>query len=293
MRFVQFYYEGEPQLGVVTELGILNVKAAADHLEVSAPASLYELILLGESGLARLKELVNLASEGPSNGLFIAEATIQYAPAVTNSEKILCVGLNYINHAKEAKMDIPTSPILFSKFNNALAAHNDSIRIPEGSEQIDYEAELVVIIGKTAHKVSEEEALDYVFGYSIGNDVSARDLQFRSGQWLLGKTPDGFAPVGPYIVTSDEVDPNELTVECRVNGELRQSGNTRDMIFNCSTLISYISQYMTLKPGDIIFTGTPDGVILGLPKEEQIWLKSGDEMVVTIAPLGQLRNVIE
>ncbi|MGG1397924.1 fumarylacetoacetate hydrolase family protein [Bacillus salipaludis] len=135
-------------------------------------------------------------------------------------------------------MDIPTSPILFSKFNNTLAAHQQPVMIPEGVEKMDYEAELVLVVGKTAKNVSEEEALSYVFGYTAGNDVSARDWQFKTGQWLLGKTPDGFAPVGPYVVTSDEINPNHLTIECRVNGEVRQKANTKDMIFNCATLVS-------------------------------------------------------
>jgi len=293
MKLLHFFHQGELRLGVVTDRGILDVKAAAEKFEVSAPAGLQELILQEKDGLAKLGGLVTLTSNEDSAELFLPESEIHYAPAVTNPEKIICVGLNYIDHAKETKMDIPTSPVLFSKFNNTLAAHQDGIDIPDGTEQIDYEAELVAVIGKTAEKVSESEALDYVFGYSVGNDVSARDLQFRTGQWLLGKSPDGFAPVGPYIVTSDEINPDDLQVECRVNGELRQSVNTSDMIFKTATLISYISKYMTLKPGDIIFTGTPDGVILGLPKEEQVWLKSGDEMVVTIKPIGELRNVIK
>ena len=202
-----------------------------------------------------------------------------YAPVVTKPEKIICVGLNYADHAKEANMDIPDYPVLFSKFNNALAAHKQVISLPKKAEKFDYEAELVIVMGKEATKVSKEEALSYVFGYTVGNDFSARDLQFRTGQWLLGKSCDDFAPIGPYIVTSDEIDPQNLEISCKVNGEIRQSAHTRDMIFDCATIISYLSQYMTLKPGDLIFTGTPEGVIVGYPEEQQQWLKSGDEVL--------------
>ncbi len=292
MKLLQILKQGKVQLGVATELGILDMKEAGEKFKESLPANLQELIL-EKDGLTKVKNITNRAIKEGANELFFTKEEIHFAPVVTNPEKIICVGLNYIDHAKEAQMDVPTSPVLFSKFNNALSAHLDNIPIPHGAVQMDYEAELIVVIGKETKNVSKEDALSYVFGYSVGNDISARDLQFRSGQWLLGKSLDGFAPVGPYVVTSDEVDPNNLNIECRINGEIRQKGNTRDMIFNCATLVSYISQYMTLKPGDIIFTGTPDGVILGYQKEQQVWLKSGDEMVVSIDTLGELKNVLK
>ncbi|MDR4949877.1 fumarylacetoacetate hydrolase family protein [Neobacillus cucumis] len=292
MKLLQFVKENQVQLGVKTEQGIFDVKEAGKVLEVSVPTSVQQVIA-SEDGQDLLQSLINRAAAEGRKELFFAEEGIQYAPVVSTPEKIICVGLNYVDHAKESKMDIPTSPILFSKFNNALAGHLEDVAIPDGVEKMDYEAELVVVIGKEAKSVSEEEALSYVFGYSVGNDVSSRDLQFRTGQWLLGKSPDGFAPVGPYVTTADEVDPNNLQVECRVNGELRQSMNTQSMIFNCATIISYISQYMTLKPGDLIYTGTPDGVILGIPEEKQAWLKSGDEMVISIEGLGDLKNVLK
>ena len=222
----------------------------------------------------------------------VVEEGLVYAPVVTKPEKILCVGLNYVDHAKESNMDIPAYPVLFSKFNNALAAHNQTISLPKDGEKFDYEAELVIVIGKEASKVTKEDALSYVFGYTVGNDFSARDLQFRSGQWLLGKSCDDFAPIGPYLITSDEIDPQNLEVKCTVNGEVRQSANTRDMIFDCATIISYVSQFITLKPGDIIFSGTPDGVILGYPEENQQWLKPGDEVIVSIERIGELVNVV-
>ena len=190
-------------------------------------------------------------------------------------------------------MAIPASPVLFSKFNNALSAHKATIQIPPSATKVDYEVELVIVIGKTIHNVSPAEALSCVFGYATGNDLSDRGAQFKTSQWLLGKTCDGFAPVGPYIVTADEIpNPDQLHLECRVNGEVRQSSNTSDMIFNCATLISYISHYMTLQPGDLIFTGTPEGVIVGYPEEKQVWLKAGDEIVSAVEGLGELRIVL-
>ncbi|MDR6999073.1 fumarylacetoacetate hydrolase family protein [Neobacillus niacini] len=294
MKLLQFMKNDEMRLGVKTDFGILDVKEAAQTFEQSVPVNLQELIALSDKGIAKVTSLVERAIHEQNPKLFTSEEALTYAPAISNPEKIICIGLNYINHAKESNMDVPTSPILFSKFNNTLAAHQEPVTIPpDGVEKMDYEAELVLIIGKTAKNVSEEEALSYVFGYTAGNDISARDWQFKTGQWLLGKSPDGFAPIGPYVVTSEEINPKNLTIECRINGEVRQKANTRDMIFNCATLVSYISQHMTLKPGDIIFTGTPDGVILGYPEEKQNWLKSGDEMVVSIESIGELKNVLQ
>lgn len=158
---------------------------------------------------------------------------------------------------------------------------------------MDYEAELVIVMGRTARNVSREEAYKYVYGYCCGNDLSARDLQMRTQQWLLGKTCDKFAPVGPYLVTADEVgDPNQLAISCTVNGELRQSSNTADMIFKCDEIISYISQNFTLEPGDMIMTGTPEGVMLGYPPEQQVYLQAGDTITVEIEKLGRLTNTM-
>nr|WP_315969940.1 fumarylacetoacetate hydrolase family protein [Brevibacillus massiliensis] len=281
-------------LGVKTEQGILNVKRASEVFNVPVPGSMEEVIHSGDEDLGSLHRLTQMAQDNlTKDELFIQEEMIQYAPSVTNPEKIICVGLNYKNHAEESKMQVPSSPILFSKFSNSLAAHNEVIPLPSGAEKFDYEAELVIVIGKTAKEVSKKEALSYVFGYTVGNDLSARDLQFRTGQWLLGKALDKFAPIGPYIVTTDEIpNPQELDITCKVNGILRQSSNTKDMIFDCATIVSYVSQYMTLKPGDIILSGTPDGVILGYPEEQQIWLKSGDEISVSIEKIGTLTNIL-
>jgi len=158
----------------------------------------------------------------------------------------------------------------------------------EKAQKFDYEAELVIAIGRTARNVSEADAAKHIFGYASGNDFTARDLQSRSSQWMIGKTLDGSGLVGPWLVTADQVNGDNLKIECRVNGEVRQSSNTSDMVFNCAQLVSYISDYMTLKPGDIIFTGTPEGVISGYPKDKQVWLKAGDKVVTSIEKLGDL-----
>ncbi|HET6437982.1 MAG TPA: fumarylacetoacetate hydrolase family protein, partial [Anaeromyxobacter sp.] len=185
---------------------------------------------------------------------------------------------------------VPRTPVLFSKFNNALAGHRGTVPLPVTvASQFDYEAELVVVVGRRARDVPEAEALAHVFGYCTGNDVSARDLQLRTSQFLLGKTCDGFAPIGPWLVSADEVpDPQNLSVTCRVNGELRQSARTSDMVFSCAALLSYASRHMTLEPGDILFTGTPGGVIQGRPEGQRTWLKPGDVVTTEVETLGLL-----
>lgn len=286
MKLVNFQLEGEIRLGIKKDQGIIDVKEAAAAHALAVPTTMEEVIVGGQQALAQLAELLDKETE------VLEEDKIVFAPCVTNPEKILCVGLNYLDHAREINAPLPQWPILFSKFNNALAAHNQRIKLPEGAEKFDYEAELVIVMGREAANVSKEEALSLVFGYTAGNDVSARDLQSRSEQWLLGKTCDHFAPIGPYLVTADEIDPNHLNISCEVNGSIRQSSNTGNMIFDCAAIISYVSQYMTLKPGDLIFTGTPGGVILGYPKGRRQWLKPGDEVKVTIEKIGTLVNVM-
>jgi 2-keto-4-pentenoate hydratase/2-oxohepta-3-ene-1,7-dioic acid hydratase in catechol pathway len=286
VKFVQFIAGDSVRLGIKTEKGIIDVEQCETLLSMDVPTTMEQVIAGGEKALLQLKQLTT--KEVP----YVSEEEMVYAPCITQPEKIICVGLNYIDHAKESNMEIPSSPVLFSKFNNALSAHKQAIDLPKNAEHFDYEAELIIVIGKEASNVSKENALSYVFGYTVGNDLSARDLQFRTGQWLLGKTCDQFAPTGPYLVTADELDPTNLDIELKVNGEVKQSANTRDMIFDCATIVSYLSQHMTLKPGDLIFSGTPDGVILGYPEEQQVWLKSGDEVQVTIENIGTLTNVL-
>lgn len=281
---------GVYRLGVKTEKGILDVQDTARLLAMHAPSTMDDL-LQNEDGPS-LNALVSAAVQSPAaRVIFLKEANIEYGPVVTRPEKIVCVGLNYRRHAKEVNLPIPNQPVLFSKFNNALSAHNGAVTLPvEVAAKFDYETELVIVMGRRAKNVSEAEALSYIAGYCVGNDFSARDLQFdRGGQWMVGKTPDQFAPLGPYLVTADQINPDKLKIQCWVNGELRQSSNTDDFIFNTAQMVSYISRYMTLQAGDIIFTGTPEGVILGYPKDKQVWLKPGDKLVCSVEKLGELK----
>ena len=275
-------------LGIKTEKGVLDVAAAAKTYKSPAPTTTDALFAGGDQGLSALRDR---ALAGNGRGPFVDEARVEFGPCVTNPQKIVCVGLNYARHAKEVGQPLPKLPILFNKFNTALNAHQGTVRVSSiPATNYDYEAELVIVMGRRASNVSEAEALSYVFGYATGNDFTARDLQSRSSQWMIGKACDGFAPVGPYLVSADLVgDPNSLKIECRVNGELRQSSNTNDMVFNCAQIISYASKLMTLEPGDMIFTGTPEGVISGYPKDKQVWLKPGDRLATTIEKLGELR----
>ncbi|BCJ87703.1 fumarylacetoacetate hydrolase family protein [Effusibacillus dendaii] len=280
------------KLGINTEKGLLDLtKVLQSFPNPSVPQTMEQLIAGGETHLQELESFVNRILKEVADECFLREEETVFGPCVPNPGKIICVGLNYRKHAVESNMRIPEYPVLFNKFDNSISAHKEVIPIPYNAEQIDYEAELVMVIGKKAKQVAKKNALDYVLGYCNGNDLSVRELQFRTNQWLLGKTSDGFCPIGPYLVTADEIEnPNNLDMKTYVNREIRQNSNTADMIFHCDELISYISHYMALNPGDIIMTGTPEGVILGYPKEDQHWLKSGDEMVIEISGLGRLIN---
>ena len=280
----------ELRLAVKTDHGILDVKEAAAALHLPAPATMDDL-LQNEDG-PNLNALVDAAlKQAGAKPAFHKEDGLEYGPLVSRPDKIVCVGLNYKKHAQETNLPIPKQMILFNKFNNTLNSHNGKVKLPvDLATKFDYEVELVIVIGKEAHNVSEAEAHSYVAGYATGNDFSARDLQLETGgQWMIGKTPDQFAPLGPYLVTADQIDPDKLKIECRVNGETRQSSNTSDMIFNTKQIISFTSKYITLKPGDIIFTGTPEGVILGKPVDKRVWLKPGDQIACSLEKLGELK----
>jgi 2-keto-4-pentenoate hydratase/2-oxohepta-3-ene-1,7-dioic acid hydratase in catechol pathway len=216
--------------------------------------------------------------------------SIEFLPAVYPG-KILAIGRNYADHAAEGGSDLPKAPLLFNKLPNALSAHNRPVVLPLISEQVDYEAELAVVIGARATRVDEAQAFDYIFGYSLINDVSARDLQFGDGQWTRGKSLDTFAPLGPFITTRDEVqDVQSLKIEGLLNGQVMQTSNTSKMIFQVAHLVSYLSQGITLEPGDVIATGTPDGV--GIFRKPPVLLKPGDVFEVKIEKLGTLRNPV-
>jgi 2-keto-4-pentenoate hydratase/2-oxohepta-3-ene-1,7-dioic acid hydratase in catechol pathway len=287
MTFCTLRKAGGMTLGLRTERGILDVAAAEQELREGAPTTI-SAVLDGTGDLAALRRLADKAKAANGKHV-IAEGQVAFGPCVTHPQKIVCIGLNYRKHAAETGNPVPKEPILFNKFNTALNWCGGTIAVSkEPAQQFDYEAELVIVMGRQARRVSEADALNYVFGYATGNDFTARDLQRRSSQWMLGKTLDGSAPVGPWLVSADQVDGDNLKIEQRVNGEVRQSSNTSDMVFNCKQLVSYISKHMTLNAGDVIFTGTPEGVISGYPKDKQVWLKPGDRLVTSIEKLGEL-----
>jgi 2-keto-4-pentenoate hydratase/2-oxohepta-3-ene-1,7-dioic acid hydratase in catechol pathway len=294
MRFLTFVdnQTGQFRLGAKTAQGVVDLAAAKATLagKVLLPDRVEALVGGGETAIAAVREIIGQVASGKADqSWLLAEEGLVLGPCVPNPGKIIGVGLNYRRHAIESGMAIPETPVLFSKFNNTIAAPNEIVPLPETAEQYDYEVELAVIVGQRGRNIPKESALSYVFGYCTANDLSARDLQMRTGQWLLGKTLDKFMPIGPYLVTADEIeDPQNLGLKCWVNGELRQNSNTADMIFSVAELISYISQYFTLEPGDLISTGTPEGVVMGMT--HKLWLNPGDTVTVEVNGLGRLTN---
>ena len=209
---------------------------------------------------------------------------------IPNPKNIICIGLNYADHIAETSLATHDFPEIFMKTTNALAGHQNTITIEDESFHYDYEGELVIIIGKAGKNISREQAKEHILGYTIGNDVSARALQFRGSQWILGKSLDNFAPIGPVIVSPDEFDFDNATITTTVNGEVRQQAKLQQMLFKPYEIIEFVSQYITLQEGDIIFTGTPSGVVLGKNEKRYGWLKSGDTVSITISGIGTLVN---
>ncbi len=278
-------------LGLETPDGMLDVGATGRAFGLPAPRDVDDLL---QNGLGpRLRAVRDAALRNPARAVLVPPAAIHFAPLVTRPGKIICVGFNYREHAAETGTPLPRQPPLFAKFPNALNHHDGTVTLPTAiDDRFDFETELVVLIGRRCRDVPEADALDCVAGYATGNDISARGMQMATTQFLAGKTSDGFAPVGPWLVTRDRVpDPNDLRLQTRVNGVLRQDWTTRDMIFDCRKLIAFCARIMTLQPGDILFTGTPQGVILGekAPPEQRRWLKAGDEVVSSLEGLGELR----
>lgn len=256
-------------------------------LDVSAFGEDYTETFFATNGLERLAEWV----EKNADTAPILEEGFRFGSCIARPSKIVCIGLNYARHAEESGAKIPTEPIIFFKATSAMVGPNDDVIIPKNSEKTDWEVELAVIIGKKTSYVDESAALDYVAGYAVHNDYSERAFQLeRGGQWVKGKSCDTFAPVGPYLVTADEVaDPQNLKLWLSVNGQKYQNSNTSDMIFSVRYLISYLSQYMTLLPGDIVTTGTPEGVGLGM--NPQVYLKPGDVVELGIEGLGEQKQI--
>lgn len=289
LTFASLAGKAGPTLAVKTDAGVLDVAAAAKLFRVKAPLTIDEV--LAGADCAPLRKLVEKAlADKRGRKVLVPESRAKFGPAIPHPPKIICVGLNYRQHAAETGNPIPLVPMLFSKYDNTLTGHRSKVKLPlKVDDKFDYEVELVIVIGRKAVDVPESKALSYVFGYATGNDLSARGLQRASSQIMLGKIPDGFAPLGPYVVSADQIpDPQNLKVTTHVNGELRQNSNTADMIFTCAQIISYCSRHFTLTPGDIIYSGTPGGVVLGYPPEKRVWLKPGDKVVTEVEKLGAL-----
>ena len=303
MKLAQFKTSGSAgqRLGVLVGDVVCDVADLARALKESGggpPSWLLkatgtqDVIDRGESAVRDIEGLLINGQAGSGQGVTTAFAldSIDFLPAVYPS-KIVAIGRNYVDHAIEGGAEPPKAPLIFNKLPNSLSAHNAPIVLSKISSQVDYEAELAVVMGRKAMRVSEASALDHVFGYTLINDVSARDLQYGDGQWTRGKGLDTFAPLGPFITTRDEIaDVQALKIEGRLNGEVMQSSNTAKMIFKVAYLISYISQGITLEPGDVIATGTPDGV--GVFRKPPVLLKAGDVYEVTVEKLGTLSNPV-
>jgi len=274
MKLIRFGEAGKEKPGVQLDSG--------KRIDISTFGEDYTEAFFETDGLDRLKAWL----EKEEGNCPEVSSEIRLGAPLVRPSKIVCIGLNYVSHAKETGMEVPKEPILFFKATSAIVGPNDDVIIPKGSEKTDWEVELAVVIGKKASYVSEEEAMDYVAGYTLHNDYSERAFQIeRAGQWVKGKSCDTFAPLGPFITTKDEIkDPNNLNLWLKLNGEELQNSNTSDFVFNVQQVVSYISQFMSLLPGDIISTGTPFGVGMGFKPAR--YLKPGDVVELGIEGLG-------
>ena len=294
MKLVTYESDKKWRAGITVDDNVVDATVAASAARIDFDAkwiSNRQIIQLNPNQRSELERAAqDIANAHSSERDVFPLETARLGPPLPDPDKIICLGLNYKSHATETGIPLPEVPILFSKYRNTLTGPTSPILLPGVSEEIDYEAELAVVIGKQCKNVPVESALDYVAGYMALNDVSARDLQFRTGQWLSGKTSDTFAPCGPALVMDEIHDPQNLKISACVNGETLQQSNTGNMIFSVAETIAYISQLMTLVPGDIISTGTPEGV--GFTRKPPIFLRDGDIVEVEIEGVGKLRNPV-
>lgn len=284
MRWVTVATERGPRACGVWKGRYVDVNAADSRL----PSSVKEILALGAKGQADAQAAIEKGTTTHD------PATARLLAPIPDPQKIICIGLNYRDHAEETGAPIPSEPVLFSKYPSALIGHGEPIVLPAVSNEVDFEAELVVVIGRRGRSIASDKAMEHVGGYAVGHDVSARDWQLQkpAKQWMAGKTFDTFAPVGPELVTADEVaDPHKLGIRLRLNGQTMQDSNTEQLIFRIEQVVSYLSTIMTLEPGDLIFTGTPPGV--GMARKPPVWLQPGDEVEVEIDGLGILRNPVQ
>lgn len=283
MRLVSHSYQGRAALGVLVDDRVISVV----DVDASLPATMTDLLTEGADGLARLRQAM---SHTASTMTGTPLSSVSLLAPVPRPGKIVAIGRNYREHAGEEGQDVPTAPLMFAKFPSSVVSDGaDICWDPSVTRQVDYEAELAVVIGAPARDVTTTDALQYVLGYTCLNDVSARDVQFGDGQWTRGKSLDTFCPLGPAVTTAEEIgDPQDLEIRCLVNGVEMQAANTRQMYFSVAELIAYCSASFTLDPGDIIATGTPGGV--GAFRDPPVFLGDGDEVVVEIDRVGRLRN---
>lgn len=286
MKLVTFVQDGQPRTGALhggDDAQIVDLNAA----DSSIPADMIQLLAGGEAVMAKARQ----AASNPPQDALVARDSVALKAPVPRPGKIICVGLNYRDHAAESGQPVPDYPTVFTKYANTIIGTGDAIVLPHVSDQVDYEVELGVVIGRRAKHVRESEALDYVAGYLPFHDVSARDYQHRTSQWTLGKSFDTFGPMGPALVTSDEVgDPHKLDIQLSIGGEVLQTSNTSNLIFPVDVLIAYLSDVLTLEPGDVIATGTPSGV--GAARTPQRFLQPGDVVRIEISGLGVLENPV-
>lgn len=284
MRIVCFEHQGAARLGVVDGVSVIDLKEAGPDV----PSDLVALINQGERGWAAVKKAMGSATAGQKKPL----SSVKLLPPIPRPQKIICLGLNYVDHAAEGGHQKPTYPSFFMRGATSLVAHGQPILRPKVSEQLDYEAELVAVIGRKAKHVKKADALNYVAGYSIFNEASIRDYQRKTAQWTIGKNFDSTGGFGPWMMTVDELPPGGagLKIQCRLNGRTLQDDNTANMIFDVATTIALATECLTLEPGDILVMGTPAGV--GWPRKPPIFMKDGDVCEVEIEKIGVLRNPI-
>jgi 2-keto-4-pentenoate hydratase/2-oxohepta-3-ene-1,7-dioic acid hydratase in catechol pathway len=294
MRLVTYELDGNWRAGIIVDEDVVDASIAATAADIdfdSEWVSNRQIIQLNKKQQSKLERAAwNIANARNSDLAVFPIEHARLGPPIPDPDKIICLGLNYKSHAEEAGFKPPEVPILFAKYRNALTGPTSPIVLPKLSQEIDYEGELAVVIGKRGKDILVENALEHVAGYMALHDVSARDLQFRAGQWLSGKTLDTFAPCGPSLVIGEIDDPQNLNIATRINGKTLQQSNTRHMIFSVAETIAYISQLMTLEAGDIIATGTPEGV--GFKRTPPIFLKDGDIVEVEVEKIGILRNPV-
>lgn len=308
MRLLTFMRAGTTRLGTLVGDRVYDLAAAYDAIPLrdrlgppTLPSDMLAFLWGGELAMAGARQVEAAAKRAQAAGTTLAGAAgqridfarddVKVAAPIARPGKIICLGLNYADHARETGHKLPPAPILWGKYANSVCGPGDPIVLPRASEGVDYEVEFAAVIGKVAKHVSLDSALEYVAGYTMLNDVSARDLQSETSQWFRGKSPDTFAPMGPYLVTSEEIPyPHELDVRLWLNGELMQSSNTRELIFDVPFLVHHISKTVTLEPGDVISTGTPSGV--GMARDPRVWLKPGDTVRLEVGALGVLENPV-